>query len=82
MPADIKKIYLTHCSAKKNSVLKSKKAKVTPDKLYTPLVILFTFEMRGQGNYGRIDDISPRFDSSTAIVSSAPKLYISSINDR
>ena len=34
MSADIKKIYITHCSAKKNSVLKSTKAKVTPDKLY------------------------------------------------
>src|SRR5215207_5316834 len=35
MSIDIKRIYITHCSAKKNSVFKNTKAKVTPDKLYT-----------------------------------------------
>jgi predicted peroxiredoxin len=30
-----KKIFITHCSAKKNTVFKNNKAKVTPDKLYT-----------------------------------------------
>ena len=35
MIADIKKIYITHCSAKKNSIFKNTRAKVTPDKLYT-----------------------------------------------
>jgi hypothetical protein len=30
-----RKIYLTHCSAKKNPVFKDTKAKVTSDKLYT-----------------------------------------------
>ena len=35
MSIDIRRIYITHCSAKKDSVLKNTKAKVTPDKLYT-----------------------------------------------
>lgn len=30
-----RKIYITHCSAKKNPVFKENKDKVTPDKLYT-----------------------------------------------
>lgn len=30
-----KRIYLTHCSAKKNDSLRGTKIKVTPDKLYT-----------------------------------------------
>jgi hypothetical protein len=35
MSADTSKIYITHCSAKKNPTFKYSKAKVTPDKLYT-----------------------------------------------
>ena len=36
----LNKIYITHCSAKKNDALENTKKKVTPDKLYTatPLV--------------------------------------------
>jgi hypothetical protein len=34
MSIDIRRIYITHCSAKKNPVFKNTKAKVTPDKLY------------------------------------------------
>lgn len=35
MPEDIRKIYITHCSAKKDPVLMDSREKVTPDKLYT-----------------------------------------------
>jgi hypothetical protein len=35
MPKDVRKIYITHCSAKKNSLLLKNKESVTPDKLYT-----------------------------------------------
>jgi hypothetical protein len=35
MSANVRKIYITHCSAKKDEALKASKAKVTPDKLYT-----------------------------------------------
>ena len=34
-PTNNKKIFLTHCSAKKNLVFRDTMAKVTPDKLYT-----------------------------------------------
>jgi hypothetical protein len=35
MSTHTRKIYITHCSAKKSIVFKNTKAKVTPDKLYT-----------------------------------------------
>lgn len=35
MSINIRRIYITHCSAKKDAALKGIKAKVTPDKLYT-----------------------------------------------
>ena len=35
MSTDTKKIYITHCSGRKNPVFKYNKTKVTPDKLYT-----------------------------------------------
>lgn len=35
MSANTEKIYITHCSAKKDATLKDRKTKVTPDKLYT-----------------------------------------------
>jgi hypothetical protein len=35
MSLDTKRIYLTHCSAKKSLNLKKTRAKATPDKLYT-----------------------------------------------
>lgn len=34
MPKDIRKIYITHCSTKKDPALMGSKEKVTPDKLY------------------------------------------------
>jgi hypothetical protein len=35
MSTNTGRIYITHCSARKNSILKDTRAKVTPDKLYT-----------------------------------------------
>ncbi len=35
MPASTRKIYITHCSAKKDPVLMDNKNRVTPDRLYT-----------------------------------------------
>lgn len=33
------RIYITHCSAKKNDALKNKMKRVTPDRLYTTIPI-------------------------------------------
>ena len=45
-----RKIYLTHCSAKKNPVFKDTKAKVTSDKLYTATPIQrFINECKNKG---------------------------------
>jgi hypothetical protein len=35
LSANNRKIYITHCSAKKDAALKYSKARVTPDKIYT-----------------------------------------------
>jgi hypothetical protein len=35
MSENVRKIYITHCSAKKDAALENSKVKVTPDKLYT-----------------------------------------------
>ena len=37
MSVNTGRIYLTHCSAKKNSILKKTRTEVTPDKLYTAM---------------------------------------------
>ena len=50
MSADVRKIYVTHCSAKKDEALKARKAKVTPDKLYTATPTQrFTKECKNKG---------------------------------
>jgi hypothetical protein len=55
MSADTRKIYITHCSAKKNPTFKDTKANVTPDKLYTATTTQrFMNECKKKGVYWAI----------------------------